>query len=85
MDQNGLEQFLLGLGVASPADFVNQVQAMQRQQGVLSAATDELRGALATSQAQAAEAAQRAARAEGERGDLVKAIAGMSNRDKQAS
>ena len=81
MDQNGLEQFLLGLGVASPADFVNQVQAMQRQQGVLSAATDELRGALATSQAQAAEAAQRAARAEGERGDLVKAIAGMSNRD----
>ena len=67
-----VEQFLTSMGVGSPAEFVSQVQAMQRQQGVLVTATDELRNALATSQAMAADAAARAARAEGERGDLVK-------------
>ena len=81
MDQTSVEQFLLGLGVASPAEFVSQVQAMQRQQVMLAAATDELRGALATSQAMGTEAAARAARAEGERSDLVKAIAGLTSRD----
>ena len=76
-----VEQFLAGMGVGSPAEFVQQVQAMQRQQSVLTTATEELRNALATSQAQASEAAARASRAEGERGDLVKAIAGLTNRD----
>ena len=81
MDRTSVEQFLLGLGVGSPAEFVQQVQDMQRQQTFLAADTDELRGALAASQAAAAEAAGRAMRAEGERNDLVKAIAGLTNRD----
>ena len=74
-----MEQFLQSVGVASPAEFIAQVQAMQCQQAVLATATDELRGALATSLAMASEAAARAARAEGERGDLVRAIAGLTN------
>ena len=79
--QPSVEQFLQGLGVTSPQQFVENVQAMQAQQTQLAAATEELRGALAHSQAVAADAAGRATRAEGERSDLVKALAGLANRD----
>ena len=69
-----VEQFLATMGVGSPGEFISQAQAMQRQQGVLVTATDELRNALATSQAMAADAAARVAKAEGECGGLVKAM-----------
>ena len=54
--QPSVEQFVQGLGVTSPQQFVENVQAMQAQQIQLAAATEELRGALAHSQAVAADA-----------------------------
>ena len=47
--QPSVEQFVQGLGVTSPQQFVENVQAMQAQQIQLAAATEELRGALAHS------------------------------------
>ena len=70
MEPPTVEDFLRGLGVASAADFVEQVQNMQVQQTAMAAATAELQGALTRSQAMGQEACERAARAEGERSDL---------------
>ena len=69
-----------GLGVASAADFVAQVRNMQVQPTAMGAAMAELQGALTRSQAMGQEAYERATRAEGERSDLVKALAGLAGR-----
>ena len=75
MEPRTVEYFLRGLGVASAADFVAQVQNMQVQQTAMGAATAELQGALTRSQAMEQEAYERAARAESDRDELVRALA----------
>ena len=75
-----VEQFLRGLGVASAADFVAQVQNLQTQQTAMGQATTELQGALARCQQLGAEAEGRATRAESERDKLVRALADRTRR-----